>query len=150
MYCVKIVNTPAQTESVFFKMFSSPCTYDDIYDVVGSLGYLVTDGVVINQVSPTCWDITQKSLLVTKGWLFGHSTTEIIKQLFSLEVLPIIVDTSFVKLASRSKSTQTKLIKNNHHKTVSSGVSVSTSTYDEVIDELKLKLQMPNFGLQPN
>lgn len=153
MYCIKITNIPAQTESVFFKMFSTVCSYEDVVDVVQSLGYLVTDGVVITQTSHSSWEITQKSVVLTKGWLFGHSTTEVVKHLFSLNVLPIIIDHNFVQSVSRTKSTQTKPVKKNCHSNSSNYVTTnvgSTSAYDEVIDELKLKLQQPNFGLQPS
>lgn len=160
MYCIKITNIPAETESVFFKMFSSVCSYEDVVDVVHSLGYLVTDGVVIKQTSSTSWEITQKSIVITKGWLFGHSSTEVVKRLFSFDVIPIIIDNNIVQSTrdSRSKSTQTKPIKktcysessNSTQFVSTSEVSSSTSTYDEVIDELKLKLQQPNFGLQPS
>lgn len=157
MYCLHISNLPSNTQSVFFKCFPSAPTILDVIEVLCSLGYSlnsttssVTSVTSVKETSPTSWDVIQTTTITSKGWLWGKSTLQSQTKLFSFTSLPLIYNPSFTD--NRSKSTQTPkspdgpcLKKTSTDSSVSS--CQSTNNYSDVVDELKLKLQLPNFGL---
>ena len=157
MYCLHISNLSTSTQSVFFKLFSSAPNIVDVVDVLQSFGYSLDSPtcsmISVKETSKTSWDVIQTTTIVHKGWLWGDSTQHSHTKLFSFTSLPLIYNPDFNE--RRSKTTQTPKIPDGSPLPVHSSPSSSTSStlsanYEDAINELKSKLELPNFGLLSN
>ena len=158
MYCLHISNLSTNTQSVFFKLFPSTPNIVDVVDVLHSFGYSLHSPtctiISVKETSSTSWDVVQTTTVIHKGWLWGDSIVHSQTKLFSFTCLPLIFNPDFNE--SRSKGTQTpkhphgKPLQVHSHSESSSSSSCLSANYEDVINELKSKLELPNFGLQSN